>query len=102
MYAIIESGSKQYWVTQGETLKVEKLEAKEGSEIVFSALWTAAKPEEGKADGASKGKVTAEVLRQAKGPKVIVFKKRPKSTYRRTQGHRQHYTEIRIKAISVN
>lgn len=100
MYAIIETGGKQYWVVPGETLKVEKLEAKDGSSIELKSLWAA---EEGQADKSSqKGKVTAKVLRQAKAPKIIVFKKKPKGHYSKKIGHRQKLTEIRIEKISLN
>jgi len=103
MYAIIETGGKQYWVVPGDTLRVEKLEAKEGSELVIDALWAASEgQEEGKAPAKQAAKVTVEVLRQVGGPKIIVFKKRPKKNYVRRMGHRQHLTEIRIKDIAFN
>ena len=104
MYAIIETGGKQYWVVPGDTLRVEKLEAKDGSEFVLDALWAASEGQEaGKAAPASQSaKVTVEVIRQVGGPKIIVFKKRPKKNYVRRMGHRQHLTEIRIKDIAFN
>ena len=104
MYAIIETGGKQYWVVPGDIVKVEKLEAKEGSEIVLDALWAAAEGQEaGKSAPAGQAaKVTVEVVRQVKGPKLIIFKKRPKKNYVRRAGHRQHLTEIRIKDIAFN
>lgn len=100
MYAIIETGGKQYWVEPGETLRVEKLAAKEGEFVEFSALWAADAGKDGSAS--RKGTVKAEILRQMQGPKVVVFKKKPKAHYRRTAGHRQELTEIRIKEISSN
>lgn len=100
MYAIIEAGGKQYWVVPGETIQIEKIEGKKGDKLTFKALWAA---DEEKADSSSqKGNVTAEVLGQTKGPKLIIFKKRPKSNYRRKAGHRQKYTEIRVTKISLN
>ncbi len=100
MYAIIEAGGKQYWVVPGETLQIEKIEGKKGDKLSFEALWAA---DEEKADSSSqKGKVAAEVVGPAKGEKIIVFKKRPKSNYRRKNGHRQMYTEIRVTKISLN
>ena len=101
MYAIIETGGKQYWVTPGETLKVERLPQTEGAEIVFPALWASSEKDEGKASAAPSAKVTAQVLRQGRDRKVLVFKKRPKSHYRRSYGHRQAFTEIRIKDIAL-
>ncbi|MFH2203811.1 MAG: 50S ribosomal protein L21 [Elusimicrobiota bacterium] len=100
MYAIIETGGKQYWVVPGEMLKVEKLAGKKGDTITFAALWTA---DEEKAESSSReGKVTAEIVRQTRGDKIIVFKKKPKSNYSRRAGHRQSLTEIRVTKISLN
>ena len=102
MYAIIESGGKQYWVKPGETLRVDRLEAEKGSKVELKALW-AASEEAGKEPVVSKkAKVTAQVVRQLRGPKLIVFKKKPKSRYRRTRGHRQDLTELKIQEIVLN
>jgi large subunit ribosomal protein L21 len=100
MYAIIETGSKQYWVVPGETLKVEKLTGKKGDELTFTALWAAEEEKDG--SGTQKGKVSAEIVRQTKGEKLVIFKKKPKSNYSRQAGHRQQLTEIRISKISLN
>ncbi|MDR1684506.1 MAG: 50S ribosomal protein L21 [Elusimicrobiota bacterium] len=100
MYSIIETGGKQYWVTPGQNLQVEKLEAEVGSVVELKSLWAAS--EEGTspdAKAAASAKVTAEVVRHLRGRKIIVFKKRPKKGYERTQGHRQNLTEIKIKEI---
>ncbi|MBI3298095.1 MAG: 50S ribosomal protein L21 [Elusimicrobia bacterium] len=100
MYAIIETGGHQYWVIPGETIRVEKLETEDKKTLTFKALWAA---EEGKEDSSSqKATVTAEVVRQMRGPKIIVFKKKPKSKYSRKYGHRQSLTEIKITKISLN
>lgn len=101
MYAIIETGGKQYWVIPGETVQVGKLSAKAGETLELKALW-AAEEDEKRGKSSQKATVTVEVVRQLKGKKVIVFKKKPKSHYRRKQGHRQALTEIRIKKISLN
>ena len=90
MYAIIETGGKQLWVIPGETVKVEKLEAKEGDKLTFNALWP------------QKAKVAATVVKQGRGEKIIVFKKRTKKAYKKTQGHRQWLTSIKIDGISLN
>ena len=104
MYAIIETGGKQFWVTPGEVIRVEKLEAEVGAEITLKALWAAGEPGTGasKAKGLPTAKVTIQVVRQMRAPKIIVFKKRVKKAYQKTQGHRQDQTEIRIKDISLN
>lgn len=103
MYAIIETGGKQFWVVPGETIQVEKLEVKEGAELTLNALWAAGDSTAG-ADTATlpKAKVTVQVVRHMRGPKIIVFKKRVKKAYQSWQGHRQDLTEIRIKDISLN
>ena len=95
MYAIIETGSKQYRVMPGDKVKVETLEGEKGKTLTFKALWSA-KDDKG---GATGGTVTAEILRQFRAPKIIVFKKRPKKGYKKTQGHRQNLTEILVKEI---
>jgi len=102
-YAIIRSGGKQYRVVEGDTLHVEKLDVKNGEEVKLEDVLFVRN--EGKSvsgrptvSGAS---VTAQVIRQFKMPKIIVFKQRQKKVYRKTQGHRQTLTELRIKHISL-
>ena len=103
MYAIIETGGKQLWVIPGETVKVEKLEVKEGETLTFNALWAVGDAQEGQEPAYSRAaKVAATVVRQDRGPKIIVFKKRTKKAYKKTQGHRQWLTSIKIESISLN
>lgn len=100
MYSIIETGGKQYWVTPGQNLQVEKLEAEVGTTVELKALWSAeAEGTSSDAKATKVAKVTAEVVRHLRGRKIIVFKKRPKKGYERTQGHRQNLTELKIKEI---
>lgn len=103
MYAIIETGGKQYWVTPGETIRIEKLSAAQGQEVTFKALWAVSDAAEGQEPSVSRNaQVTAEILGQGRGPKIVVFKKRSKKAYQKTQGHRQSLTDVLIKAISLN
>ncbi|MFA5138602.1 MAG: 50S ribosomal protein L21 [Elusimicrobiota bacterium] len=103
MYAIIEMGGKQYWVEPGETIRVEKLEAAEGTKIELKALWSADEKKDGdQGTGSRNGKVTVAVVRQVKAPKIIVFRKKAKSHYKKTRGHRQGLTEIRIESVTQN
>ena len=100
MYAIIKTGGKQYKVAEGDTIFVEKLDAEVDGTYTFDQV-LAIGGEEVKVgsplvEGAT---VTAKVLRQAKSKKVIVFKYKPKKTYRRKQGHRQPYTKLPIDKI---
>lgn len=102
-YAIVVTGGKQYRVAEGEVLKVEKLEAKAGDEVQLNDVLFAKTDEKSlagrpKISGAS---VTAQVIRQLRAPKIIVFKQRQKKVYKKTQGHRQYLTELRIKQISL-
>lgn len=99
MYAIIETGGKQYWVVPGEVLHVDKISAKEGEEVNFKALWSAS--EDGKANSEAKNdaKVTAKIIRHLRGPKIIVFRKKTKKAYEKASGHRQELTEIEVKEI---
>ena len=98
MYAIIETGSKQYWVTPGETIRVEKLKAEKGQEVTFKALWAVSDAKE----VSREAKVVAEVAGEAAGPKILVFKRRQKKAYKKMRGHRQHLTDLTIKSISFN
>ena len=98
MYAIIETGGRQFWVSPGETIRVEKLAAEAGQELTFKALWAAGDAAEGKEPAVSRAaQVTAEVVKQTRGPKIIVFKRRTKKAYRKTQGHRQELTALKAR-----
>ncbi|MBO7097625.1 MAG: 50S ribosomal protein L21 [Alphaproteobacteria bacterium] len=94
MFAVIKTGGKQYNVTTGDVVKVEKLNAAEGSEVIFDEV-LALDEKIGKpfVKGAS---VKATVLKQAKDAKVIIFKKKRRQNYRRKNGHRQQITLVKI------
>jgi large subunit ribosomal protein L21 len=100
MYAIFENGSKQYKVSVGDLLKVEKLDAEVGASVQFPAVLTA--DENGIKVGADvkNVKVTAEVVSFGKEKKIIVFKYKAKKNERKKQGHRQPYTLIKVTAIA--
>ncbi len=103
MEAIIETGGKQYRVKEGDVLRVEKLPADKGEDVVFDRVLFVSNDEEVKIgqpliEGA---KVTGKVLEQGRGKKIIVFKFKAKKNYRRKQGHRQSYTKIAIEKIEV-
>jgi large subunit ribosomal protein L21 len=102
--AIIKSGGKQYLVSPGQKIKIEKIEKKEGEEIIFPEvllLKKGKKLEIGRplVEGA---KVVGKVLKQSKGEKVIVFKHRPRSSYRVKRGHRQNYTIVEISNFQTS
>ncbi|RJP29385.1 MAG: 50S ribosomal protein L21 [Actinobacteria bacterium] len=101
MYAVIETGGKQYRVEKGSLIRVEKLDMPEGEKVTFDRVLLASN--EGKVMAgpeAAKVKVEGTVVRQGKDKKVIVFKYKPKKGYRRKQGHRQLFTEIRVDKIT--
>ena len=102
MYAIIETGGRQYWVEPGTTLRVETLKHEPGKEFSLDALWAVGDAVEGTEPAISRsGKVVAEVVKNLRGPRLIVFKRRTKKAYKKMHGHRQNLTEIRIKTIAV-
>ena len=90
MFAIIQTGGKQYRVAPGDILRVEHLPGERGDEVLLEQVLLVA--------GA---RVVSEILRQGKGKKVIVFKKKRRKKMRRKQGHRQLFTALEIKDIVV-
>jgi large subunit ribosomal protein L21 len=103
MYAVIKTGGKQYRVSAGDKLKIEKLEAEIGSEITFDQVLMVG-------DGADikmgapmlrGATVKATVLNQARGDKIKIFKMRRRKHYRKSQGHRQYFTEVQIGGITA-
>lgn len=104
MYAIIQTGSKQYKVKTGDVLEVEKLDAEVGAKVVFDKV-LAVGGEDGKLNVGSPlvagASVAAEVKDQFRGKKIIVFKMKRRKGYRRTQGHRQSLTRVEIGEIKA-
>ena len=101
MFAVIKTGGKQYRVAKDDIIAVEKLEADSGATVELTDVLMVGNEKEQKAgtpfvDGAT---VAAEVVKQTRGAKVIVFKKKRRKDYRRTKGHRQHLTVLRITDI---
>jgi large subunit ribosomal protein L21 len=100
MFAIIETGGKQYLVKKGDKIQVEKLSGDAGSVIKFDkVLLTSSGSDVTVGKPYVTSVVEAKILKQGRGDKVRVFKYRAKSKYRRTQGHRQHFTEVEITKI---
>jgi large subunit ribosomal protein L21 len=101
MYAVIKTGGKQYRVSSGEKLKVELLPAEVGAAVQFAEVLAIGEGDSVKVgapfiDGAS---VKATVVAQGRGDKVHIFKMRRRKHYRKSQGHRQSYTEVQIDEI---
>ncbi len=103
MYAVVRTGGKQYRVSEGQTLKVEKLDADEGSSIELDKVLMVANGDDVKAgspylDG---GSISATVKSHGKGKKVNIVKFRRRKQYLKRQGHRQQYTELEITGINA-
>lgn len=104
MYAVVETGGKQYRVNPGQTLRVERLDGEIGSSVTLDKVLMVGGDDGTKVgtpyvDGAS---VDAEIVEQHRTRKVMVFKYKKRKRYRVKRGHRQHYTALRIKGISAN
>ena len=99
MFAIIETGGKQYRVSEGEELFIEKLEVAPEAEVVFDkVLMVNEKVGAPYVEGA---KVVATVVKHGKAPKIIVYKYKSKKNYHKKQGHRQPYTKVKIASIEA-
>ncbi|HHX29265.1 MAG: 50S ribosomal protein L21 [Bacillota bacterium] len=104
MYAIVETGGKQYKVSPGETFRVEKLPGTRGDSLIFEKVLAVAD------DGGIRvgnpylegTTVKGTIVRQGKARKVLVFKYRAKTNYRRRYGHRQQFTEVRVDSVEGN
>ena len=103
MYAVIKTGGKQYKVSKGDLLSVEKLEGGAGAEVVFNEILMVSGGDDIRigtpyVEGA---KVVGEILNEIKGPKITVFKMKRRKGFRKKTGHRQTLTNLKIKDISI-
>ena len=102
MYAVIETGGKQYRVEEGDVLFIEKIDAEAGDTVEFDKVLVVSN------DGSlnigkpfvENAKVEASVIEQGKSPKIVVYKYKSKKNYRNKQGHRQPYTRVKIEKIT--
>ena len=101
MYAIIENGGKQYKVSEGDVVRVEKLPAEVGEKVTFPAVLVVDGDTVKTGKDATSAKVTATVEAQDKFRKIIVFKYKAKKNERKKQGHRQPFTAVKIEKISL-
>ena len=101
MYAIIENGGKQYKVSEGDVLKVEKLDAEAGSTVTFDHVVAVSDGSLKVGEDAAKATVTATVVEHGRGKKVIVYKYKRKTGYHKKNGHRQAYTQVKIDKINA-
>jgi len=102
MYALVKTGGKQYRVTKNDTILVERIAADEGTEVILNDIVLLADGDKvtigtPKVEGAA---VSATVMRQTRGPKIIIFRRKRRKNHRRTQGHRQDLTLLKINDIA--
>ncbi len=100
MYAIVRSGSKQQKVVVGDVIEIDKTDSAVGSTLTLPVVMVV-DGETVTATGLDKASVTAEVLGKTKGPKIIIQKYKNKTGYKKRQGHRQKYTQVKVTDISL-
>ena len=102
MFAVIRTGGKQYKVANGDVVSIEKLDGEAGAKITFGEVMMLGgdSPKHG-APLVSGASVTAEVIAQGKGEKVVAFKKKRRKNTHRKRGHRQHFTKLKVLSISA-
>jgi len=101
MYAIIATGGKQYKVSEGDVIKVEKLDAEAGNTVTFDQVIAVSDDSLKVGKEVAKAAVTATVMEQGRGKKVIVYKYKRKTGYHKKNGHRQAYTQVKIEKINL-
>ena len=101
MYAIIATGGKQYKVAEGDVLKVEKLDAEAGNTVTFDQVIAVSDGSLKVGADVANASVTATVMEQGRGKKVIVYKYKRKTGYHKKNGHRQLYTQVKIEKINA-
>ena len=101
MYALIATGGKQYKVSEGDIIKVEKLDVEAGNTVTFDQVIAVSDSTLKVADDVKGATVTATVMEQGRGKKVIVYKYKRKTGYHKKNGHRQAYTQVKIDKINA-
>jgi large subunit ribosomal protein L21 len=105
MYAVIQTGGKQYRAEPGQTIVVEKLTGEKGTQVVFDQVLLVSSGDGGNVTIGkpivANAKVTGEIVEQGRGEKLVVFKFRRRKNYVRRNGHRQDYTAVKIAAINA-
>lgn len=103
MYAIIQTGGKQYQVSEGDIIFIEKLDAEENEEITFEKIVAISKDDDFIVGNpyVEKATVKATVIKNGKGKKITVFTYKPKKDSKRKMGHRQPYTQIKIESVQA-
>ena len=104
MYAVVKTGGKEYRISQGDLIRVEKMEGKVGDQVTMKDILMVS--HEGQVQVGNpllvNAVITGEIVQQVKGKKVLTYKMKRRKNYRRTKGHRQTYTYIRVNEISLS
>ena len=101
MYAIIATGGKQYKVSEGDVIKVEKLDVEAGNTVTFDQVVAVSDGSLKVGEDVANASVTATVMEQGRGKKIIVYKYKRKTGYHKKIGHRQAYTQVKIDKINA-
>ena len=101
MYAIIATGGKQYKVSEGDVIKVEKIDVEAGNTVTFDQVIAVSDGTLRVGEDVAKATVSATVMEQGRGKKVIVYKYKRKTGYHKKNGHRQAYTQVKIDKINA-
>ena len=101
MYAIIATGGKQYKVSEGDIIRIEKLDVEVGASVTFDQVLAVSDKELKVAGDVANATVTGTVMGQVKGRKIIVYKYKRKTGYHKKNGHRQAYTQVKIDKINA-
>jgi large subunit ribosomal protein L21 len=103
MYAVVKTGGKEYRISQGDLIRVEKMEGKVGDQVTMKDILMVS--HEGQVQVGNpllaNAVITGQIVQQVKGKKVLIYKMKRRKNYRRTKGHRQTYTYIRVNDISL-
>ncbi len=100
-YAVIKTGGKQYRVAKGDTLSIEKLDGEAGASVTFNEVLLVGEGADIKVgDGVKGASVSAEIVAQEKGPKLIAYRYKRRKGYHRTVGHRQRLTKVKVTGIN--
>jgi large subunit ribosomal protein L21 len=104
MYAVVKTGGKEYRISQGDLIRVEKMEGKVGDQVTMKDILMVSHEDQVQVGNPLLGNavVTGEIVQQVKGKKVLIYKMKRRKNYRRTKGHRQTYTYIRVNDISLS
>ena len=104
MYAVVKTGGKEYRISKGDVIRVEKTEGKAGDQVTMKDILMVS--HEGQVQVGNpllaNAVITGEIVQQVKGKKVVTYKMKRRKNYRRTKGHRQTYTYIRVNDISLS